>query len=103
MDGPVAAAHRRGEPRPGRELTGRAEPGDVAGLGEQDQRGEHPHARQPGEDLDPRAGLRPPADLRIQPAGGLLQGARQRQRVAGDLTGDGGQLQGGQPCPARPA
>ena len=37
-DGAVAAAYRRGKPGPGRQLAGRAEPGDVADLGQQHQR-----------------------------------------------------------------
>jgi hypothetical protein len=97
----VAAAHHRGEPGPGRQLAGRAEPGDVADLGEQHQRGEHPDAGELGEDLDPWVGPGPLVHLPVQPVDPLLQRVDQRQGVPGDLAGDGGQLQRGQPGPAR--
>src|SRR6185437_6701543 len=85
VDRAVAAAHCRGEPGPGRELAGRGEAGDVADLGEQDQRGELPHAGQPGEDLDPRVGLRPLAYLQVEPVDGQLQGVDEGQVVVDDL------------------
>ncbi len=103
VDGAVAAAHGRGEPGPGRQLAGRAEAGDVADLGEQDQRGERAHAGQLGEHLDPRVGLGPLAHLRVQPVDGLLQGVHQRQGVVDDLAGDRRQLQRGEPPAARAA
>src|SRR4029077_18793371 len=49
---PVAAADGGGEPGPGRQLARRGEPADVAGPGEDDQRGERADARQLGEHLD---------------------------------------------------
>jgi hypothetical protein len=78
-DGAVAAADGGGEPGPGRQLARRAEAADVADLGEQDQRGERPDARELGEHLDGGLGPGPLAELLIQPAGRLLQGAGQRQ------------------------
>ena len=44
--GQVRAADRRGQPGPAGQLAGAAEPGDVADLGEHDQRGELADARQ---------------------------------------------------------
>jgi hypothetical protein len=91
----VRAAYRRGEPGPGRQLAGRPEPGDVADLGEQDQRGVRAHARQLGEDLDGGLGPGPLAHLPVQPVDRLLERVDQRQAVVDDLAGDGGQLQRG--------
>jgi hypothetical protein len=102
-DRAVAAAHRRGEPGPGRQLARRGEPGDVADLGEQDQRGERTDARQLGEDLDPRVGPGVAADLGVEPVDDRLQGVDERQGVGDDLAGDRGQVQGGEPGPARAA
>jgi hypothetical protein len=103
MDGPVAAAHGRAEPRPGRQLADGAEAGDVAYLGQQHQRGVLAHAGQLGEYPYLRVGLRVLADLFIQPADRAGHGVGERQAVVDDLAGDGGQLQGGKPLAARAA
>jgi hypothetical protein len=42
-------------------------PGDVADLGQHDQRGELPDARQRGQHLDPRVGLGVQAQLGVDP------------------------------------
>ena len=100
----------RSEPRtvgvsPAQDASLRAEAhrGDVADLGQQDQRGERADAGQPGQGLDPRVTPGVAADLGIEPAGDRFQGAGQRQGVGDHLRRDGGQLQRGEPFPARPA
>jgi len=98
---PVAAAHRRREPGPRCQLARRSEPADVAGLGEDDQRGERADARQLGEHLDPRAGPGALADLPVQPVDLLLQRVDQPQVILDQLAGHRQQVQGGEPGPAR--
>ena len=102
-DRAVTAAHRRGEPGPGRQLAGAPEPGDVADLGQQDQRGERAHARQLGEHLDPGIGFGVLVQLLVEPVDRLLERVDHRQGVVDDLAGDNGQLESGQPPAARPA
>jgi hypothetical protein len=102
-DRAVAAAHGRGEPGPGRQLARRGEPGDVADLGQQDQRGERADAGQLGQDFDPRVGPGVLPDLGVESAGDRFQGVDERQGVGDHLRRDGGQLQRGEPFPARPA
>ena len=80
-DGAVRAAHGGGEPGPGRQLARRAEPGDIPNFGEDDQRGERPDARELGEHLDPRVGLRPLVNLPVEPVDRDLQGIDQGQVV----------------------
>ena len=90
-------------PGPGRQLARRGEPGNVADLGQQDQRGERAGAGQLGQDLDPRVGPGVLADLQVEPAGDRFQGVDERQGVADHLRRDGGQVQRGEPFAARPA
>jgi hypothetical protein len=102
-DRAVRAAHGRGEPGPGRQLARRGEPADVADLGQQDQRGERADPGQLGQDLDPRVRPGVAADLGVEPVDDRLQGVDERQGVGDHLRRDGGQVQGGEPGPARPA
>jgi hypothetical protein len=99
----VTAADGRGEPSPRRQLARRAEPAHVTDLGQDDQRGKRAHPRQLGQQPDPRVGPGTLADLRLQPAGPLLQRAGQAQVVVGYLAGYRGQLERGEPGPARAA
>src|SRR5690242_7690472 len=99
----VAAADGGGEPGPGRQLARRGEPAHVADLGEDDQRGERPYSRELGKDPDPRVGPGALADLAAGPVDGDLQRTGQRQVVIDHLAGGGGQLERGEPFPARSA
>jgi hypothetical protein len=75
-DTEVRAADRRDQPGPAGQLAGAAEPGDVADLGQHDQGGELAHARQRGQDLDPRVGLGVLAQPGVDPAGQRGQAGR---------------------------
>ena len=99
-DRAVAAADRRGEPGPRRQLARRAEPADVSDLGEDDQRGERADAGKLGEHLNRGLGSGPLVHLPVQPVDRLLQGVDERQVVLDYLAGDGWQFQRGQPGPA---
>jgi hypothetical protein len=91
------AADGGGEPGPGGQLAGGAEPGDVAGLGEDDQGSELAHAGQLGEHLHAGLGLGPLADLGVQGCDRAGQGIDQRQVILDHLAGSGRQVQAGQP------
>ena len=75
----VRAAHRRGQPGPGGQLAGAAEPGDVADLGQHDQRGELPGTGQRPQHLDPRVGPGAGVQLTVDPAGQRRQAVDDRQ------------------------
>jgi hypothetical protein len=59
----VRAAHGRGEPGPGAEVTGRGEARDVADLGDHQHRDVAPDAADLAEHLDVGVGLGAPVDL----------------------------------------
>jgi hypothetical protein len=84
-DGQVRAADRRGQPGPAGQLAGAAEPGDVADLGQHDQRGELPDAGQRPEHLDPRVGLGVLVQLAVDPVGQRRQAVDDCQAVGDDL------------------
>jgi hypothetical protein len=67
-DGQVRAAHCGGQPSPAGQLAGAAEAGDVADLGQHDQRGELADARQRHQHLGPRVCFRPLVQLAVEPA-----------------------------------
>ena len=98
----VRAAHGRGPARPGGQLAGIGEPGDVADLGHHDQRGELPDAGQRPEHLDSRVGLGAGVQLPVDPAGQDGQGVDDRQAVRDDLPRRRRQVELGQPAAARP-
>ncbi len=72
----VRAPHGRGQTRPGGQLAGVGEPGDVADLGHHDQRGELPDAGQRPQCLDPQVGLGVLVQFAVEPAGQYCQGGR---------------------------
>jgi hypothetical protein len=94
-DGPVRAAHGRGQPGPAGQLAGAAEAGDVADLGQHHQRGELAHAGQRPENLDPPAGLGAGVQLAVDPADQRRQAVDDRQAVGDDLPRRRGQVQPG--------
>ena len=98
----VRAAHGRGPARPGGQLAGIGEPGDVADLGHHDQRGELPDAGQRPEHLDSRVGLGAGVQFPVDPAGQDGQGVDDRQAVRDDLPRRRLQVELGQPAAARP-
>ena len=97
-DGQVRAADSRGQPGPAGQFAGAAEPGDVADLGEHDQRGELADAGQRGQHLDPRVCLGVLAHLGVEPVDLRREPVEERQAVGDDLPGHRGQVQLGQPA-----
>jgi len=70
--------------------------------GREDERGERADAGELGQHLDPGVGPGALADLPVEPVDQLLEGVDERQVVAGDVAGHGGQLEAGEPGPAGP-
>jgi hypothetical protein len=81
----VRAPHRRGQPGPAGQLAGAAEPGDVADLGEHDQRGELPDPGQRPEHFDQGVGLGVLVQLAVDPLDQRCQAVDDRQAVGDDL------------------
>ena len=101
-DGPVRAAHGRGQPGPGGQLAGAGKPADVADLGQHDQRGELPDPGQRPQHLDLRVGLGAGVQLPVDPVDHRRQAVDDRQAVGDDLPRGRGQAQLGQPAAAGP-
>jgi hypothetical protein len=93
----------RVSPATGGQLAGRAEPGDVAGLGQDDQGGELAHPGQLGQHLDGRVGPGALVHLLIQAVDAAGQGVDQGQVIVDHPAGRRRQVQAGQPGPARAA
>jgi len=101
-DTQVRAADGRGQPGPAGQLADASEAGDVTDLSHDHQRGELPDAGQRCQGPDPRAGLRVPPQLAVDPVDRRRQGAGELQAVGDDLPRHRGQVQLSQPATARP-
>src|ERR1700730_11942588 len=83
-DGEVAAADGGGQARPGGELAGGGEAGDVADLGCGDPVGERTDAGQLGEGLDPRIAARVREQLPVESVDGVFEGVGEGREVVED-------------------
>jgi hypothetical protein len=82
----VGVAHLGGQPRPGTQLAGRWEAGDVADLGHQRHGGELADPGQGHERLDARVGLGAGAQVSLQPGDDRVERVDERQAVVDDRT-----------------